>query len=203
MEQPVHFLSENLELEAMIDRQDEKNGVVITHPHPLHGGDMHNHVVDVLRQAYAQNGFTTLRFNFRGAGRSQGLYDEGRGEQSDVRAAVTFLKEKGVREVDLAGYSFGAWVNALAVTGGLQTERLVMVSPPVAFVGFDGVGELPNLQLVVTGSRDDFAPADQIQPQLPQWNPATAMEIIEGCDHFYSGHGRELEEIITRHLADR
>lgn len=202
MEQPVHFLSANLELEGLIDWQDEKKGVVITHPHPMYGGDMHNHVVEIIRRAYANSGYTTLRFNFRGAGRSRGRHDEGRGEQSDVRAAVALLKDKGIEPVNLTGYSFGAWVSALALTGGLQAGRLVMVSPPVAFIDFAEIQALPNLHLVVTGSRDDIAPVQLIQQRMPQWNPTAAIEIIDGCDHFYSGCSRQLEIIITRHIAD-
>ena len=202
MEQTVPFVSANHSLEARLDRRDPQRGVVITHPHPLYGGNMDNPVVDAIRRAYAQCGYTTLRFNFRGVGGSQGRHDNGRGEQDDVKAAVALLTECGVEQVDLAGYSFGAWVNALSITGGLQVHRLVMVSPPVALIAFDGVGALPSLQLVVTGSRDDIAPADLVQRQLSQWNPTAAMEIIDGCDHFYSGHARQLRAALARHLPD-
>ena len=203
MEQSIHFSSGPLELEAMIDRRDGARGVVVTHPHPVYGGSMDNHVVKAICLAYARSGYTTLRFNFRGAGRSQGQYDEGRGEQDDVRAAVALLKDRGMVQIDLAGYSFGAWVNALAVTGGLAAMRLIMVSPPVAFLDFSAVTSLPNLQLVVTGSRDDFGPAEKVQRIMPQWNPAAPLEIIEGCDHFFSGPTRQLEQILSRYIADR
>ena len=202
MEQAVLFASENLELEGMIERREGMRGVVVTHPHPLYGGDMDNMVVETICQAYGQCGFTTLRFNFRGAGRSQGRYDEGRGEQNDVRAALGLLKDDGIQQIDLAGYSFGAWINALAVTGGLQAQRLVMVSPPVAFIDFADIGALPDLQLVVTGSRDDIAPVERIRQQLPLWNPDTALEIIDGCDHFYSGYSRQLKQTVIDHIAD-
>ena len=203
MEQAVDFASENLQLEGIIERCDGNRGAVVTHPHPLYGGDMQNHVVEIICRAYVRNGFTTLRFNFRGAGRSQGRYDEGRGEQHDVRAAVAFLKDSGIGQVDLAGYSFGAWVNALAAVGGLQTEKMLMVSPPIAFIDFSDIAALPNLQLVVAGSRDDFAPASQLQQRVPLWNPTAVLEIIDGGDHFYSGSARQLEQILTRHIADR
>jgi alpha/beta superfamily hydrolase len=197
MEQAVSFLSENLELEAIIDRRDAARGVVVTHPHPLYGGDMNNPVVGIICRAYVRKGFTTLRFNFRGAGRSQGRHDEGRGEQNDVRAAADFLKASGVRHVDLAGYSFGAWVSALAAAGGVQAQRLVMVSPPVAFVDFSAIAALPNLHLVVTGSRDDIAPPAMIERRLPTWNPQVQLKIIDGADHFYGGFGPELEKVLT------
>ena len=203
MEQAVYFPCEGLELEGLIERQSQELGVVITHPHPLYGGDMHNHVVEIIYRAYAEGGFTTLRFNFRGVGRSQGQHDEGRAEQADVRAAVDYLAQEGIEQVDLAGYSFGAWVNALAATGGLQARRMVMVSPPVAFVDFAKISALPNLQLVVAGNHDDFAPVAGIQQQLPQWNPTAAMETVDGCDHFYSGRTRQLEQILQQYISER
>ena len=198
----IHFPSDDLALEARIDQRDGTEGVVVTHPHPLYGGSMDNHVVDAVCMAYARKGFTTLRFNFRGAGRSQGSYDEGRGEQNDVRAAVAYLQDQGMVQIDLAGYSFGAWINALAITEGLQANRLVMVSPPVAFIDFAGIGALPGLHLVVTGSRDEFAPVAQIRQQMPLWNPTSVLEVIEGCDHFYSDCGPDLADTITRHIAE-
>ena len=194
-------MSENLRIEGLFDKGSRNAGVVITHPHPLYGGDMHNPVVDTLRKAYRRCGYTTLRFDFRGAGRSQGRYDEGRGECRDVGAAVASLIAKGVARVDLAGYSFGAWVDALAVSAGLDVHRLVMVSPPTAFVDFSGVQSLPALDLVVTGARDDIAPAEQIQPLLARWNPRAGFEVIQGCDHFYGGHLQQLEDILRRHIG--
>ena len=203
MEQVVHFLSDNLELEGSFDRRDGEQAVVVTHPHPVYGGSMDNHVVKAICLAYARKGFSTLRFNFRGAGRSQGSYDEGRGEQDDVRSAVALLRDHGREQIDLAGYSFGAWVNALAVTGGLAARRLVMVSPPVSFLDFSAVTTLPNLQLIVTGSRDDYGPVEKVQRMLPQWNPQATLEVIDGCDHFFSGPTRQLETILSRYVAGR
>ena len=87
-------------------------GAVISHPHPLMGGDMRNPVVEILAESLFAGGLSTLRFNFRGVGMSEGVFDEGRGEQEDVLAAVTYLERQGIREIVLAGYSFGAWVNA-------------------------------------------------------------------------------------------
>jgi hypothetical protein len=195
------FASENLRIEGLFENESRDRGAVITHPHPLFGGDMHNPVVESLQKAYRRCGYATLRFDFRGTGRSQGRYDEGRGERRDVRAAVAHLIEKGVRRVDLAGYSFGAWVNALAVSEGLPVQGLVMVSPPTDFLDFTPVAALPALKLVITGSRDDIAPAERVQAFVGRWNPQAAFELIQGCDHFYSGHLLKLEEIIQRHIG--
>lgn len=111
-------------------------GAVISHPHPLMGGDMGNPVVEILAETLFSGGLSTLRFNFRGVGRSTGAYDGGPGEADDVLAAVSFLREKGAREVLLAGYSFGAWVNAGVLTRGSFLPAL-LVAPPLTLLKFD------------------------------------------------------------------
>ena len=107
-EERVTFSSGELSLEGLLRRGESDRGVVISHPHPLYGGEMRNQVVGIIQEVFAGKGWTTLRFNFRGVGRSQGEYDEGVGEQEDVRAAVRYLKEIKIKEIYLAGYSFGA-----------------------------------------------------------------------------------------------
>ena len=161
---------------------------------------MHNPVVDAIRRAYRMKGVATLRFNFRGTGESEGQHDNGVGEQDDVLAALSFLAENGFQPVDLAGYSFGAWVNAQTLQGEGRTENLVLVSPPVEFVDFASIGRLPGLRLVVTGSRDEIASPDVIQQMLPTWNPSAHFQIIDGSDHFYSRHTRQLEDVLGRHI---
>jgi len=200
MEQRISFLSEDYQLEGLLDKSSLENGVVITHPHPLYGGDMHNFIVDLAARAYQKKGFTTLKFNFRGTGKSQGSYDDGTGEQQDVRAVISTLKQMGIKNIDLAGYSFGAWVNALAISKSDVVENMVMVSPPVGFVDFGPVHSIPCLKLVVTGSRDDVSPADRIKSLHPSWNPKAHLEIIAGADHFYSGCLDELESVLTSHI---
>jgi alpha/beta superfamily hydrolase len=102
-EQTVHFPASSLQLEGLLSLASGDKGVVITHPHPLYGGDMHNNVVDTLARVYRQHGYTTLRFNFRGVGGSQGHYDEGEGEQEDIKAALDYLLGQGKTRLDLAG----------------------------------------------------------------------------------------------------
>ncbi|MGD9242438.1 MAG: alpha/beta hydrolase [Desulfobacterales bacterium] len=200
MEKKVCFRSGDFELEGLFENGRTTRGVVITHPHPRYGGDMHNPVVDAIRRAYRMKGVATLRFNFRGAGESEGQHDNGVGEQDDVLAALSFLTESGFQPVDLAGYSFGAWVNALMLQREGRSENLVMVSPPVAFVDFASIGRLPGLRLVVTGSRDEIAPPGVIRQMLTTWNLSAHFDIIDGSDHFYNLHTRQLEDVLGRHI---
>jgi alpha/beta superfamily hydrolase len=197
MEKPIRFKSQKIELEGLYCPGSKPHSVVVTHPHPLYGGDMHNHVVTAITQAYQRLDCSTLRFNLRGVGRSQGNYDEGLAEQEDVVAAIAYLNAAGLPAVDLVGYSFGAWVNARVASRCRAVRRLVMVSPPVAFLDFQEIRDIASLKLVITGDRDDIAPADRIARDLPFWNPAARFEIIKGADHFYGGHLNDLKAILT------
>jgi alpha/beta superfamily hydrolase len=123
MAEQIIFSSGAFTIEGLLDKNSETNGVIITHPHPLYGGNMHNNVVISITNTYQKMGYTTLRFNFRGVGNSQGSYGDGVGEQEDVRAAISYLTDSSINQIDLAGYSFGAWVNALAATNNLKNFK--------------------------------------------------------------------------------
>ena len=203
MEEKIRFLSDGYEIEGRLEKSSLKRGVVITHPHPLYGGDMLNKVVAAIARVYRQKGYTALRFNFRGVGNSQGGHANGIGEQEDVRAAVSYLADLGIGQIDLAGYSFGAWVNALAVRDEPRLANMIMVSPPVAFIDFASISDLESLRLIVTGSRDDIAPPDLIKKSYAAWNADAQFEVINGADHFYMGYLDKLEAILAAYLEGR
>lgn len=197
MVKKVRFFSENYEIEGFLSKKDEKKGVVVTHPHPLYGGDMYNLVVETIVHVYNIKGYSTLKFNFRGVGESQGTYDNGDGEQKDVLAALSFLGDMGMEQIDLAGYSFGAWVNAHAVQEDVAVKNMVMISPPAGFMDFSTIGPMERLKLVVTGSRDDIAPADVVKQMCSVWNPNARFVVIDGADHFYGGYLNQLEAVLV------
>jgi alpha/beta superfamily hydrolase len=199
-EQKITIQGENGNtLEGLLCLGATKRGVVAAHPHPLYGGDMTNNVVESMVSAYQKKGHATLRFNFRGVGASAGDYDDGIGEQSDLAAAFQFLEGQGIETVDLTGYSFGAWVIAKAAAM-IPTNGIIMVAPPVAMMEFDENIRIPVLKLVITGSRDEFAPVDKVEKLATAWNPAAAFEIIEGADHFFFGYSHRLTDILCKHL---
>jgi alpha/beta superfamily hydrolase len=199
-EEQIFFDSKGLKIEGLLENLKGEQAVVVTHPHPLYGGEMHNNVVEAITQAYREHGYSTLRFNFRGVGRSEGSYDDGKGEQEDVRAALKFLSGQGMSGFDLAGYSFGAWVNALSIEKLAQAKRMVMVSPPVNFVSFDFLKYDPKIQLVIVGNRDDIAGYKTIEKLMQEWNPEATLRLIDGADHFYWGYTEELKAIIGEFL---
>ena len=187
-EEKVHFRSGDCELEGCYQQGDTALGVVVTHPHPLYGGDMYSPVVEAVVLAYWKKGFTTLRFDFRGTGNSTGSHDQGIGEQADVHAAVAYLKSRGIDTVHLSGYSFGTWVNAMAAMGGLAVDGMTMVAPPVAFMDFGRDIRLPQLSLVVAGGCDAFGPPKLIRPAMNLWNSQARLEILPDADHFFFGY---------------
>ena len=200
-ESHVVFRSEGYGIEGRLATGGER-AVVVTHPHPLYGGDMDNDVVTAITEAFAQAGYTTLRFNFRGVGRSEGRYSDGAGEQEDVCAAVDYLKDCGHGRIELSGYSFGTWVNALCAGRRLPGVRMTMVAPPVAFMDFSAVANLAGLTAVVAGSRDDIAPSDMLKRLIPLWNPEARLEILSGADHFFFGYREALLAMLTGLLKD-
>lgn len=190
---------DGIKLEGLLHRAEKSPAAVITHPHPLFGGDMHNYVVSTIEEVFRDLGYTTLRFNFRGVGRSGGAHEDGKGEKQDVLSAIRYVKELGADRVELAGYSFGTWVNALAAADA-DIARMTMVSPPVIMMPFPE-SEIPALKLVVTGSHDEFAPPGQIRKLLAGWNPDAVLEVIDGGDHFYGTTLGQLRSLLEKYLS--
>jgi len=195
-EKKVFIQSRDIKIEGLLDSLRGEAAVVVTHPHPLYGGDMYNNVVESVVGAYRERNYTTFRFNFRGVGESEGRYDQGIGEQSDVHAALDFLDKKGKSSIDLVGYSFGAWVNAMAVDPFSKAARIVMISPPVNFIDFSFLQYNPKIRLVITGSEDDIAPPRMIRKLLAGWSPEIELQVIEGADHFFWGKTGEIKRKI-------
>ncbi len=183
-------------LEGLFEQVGKERAVVITHPHPTYGGDMYNSVVHTISKAFQQLSYSTLRFNFRGVGKSTGSYDNGLGEQEDVKYAIQYLSELGFNSIGLAGYSFGSWVIYNLVINNKLKNSIVLVSPPVDFIEFENNQLLDSLKMVLVGDRDDFASLENINQLVPIWNPKAHLEIIQGADHFYSGYLEKLESAL-------
>ena len=195
-EKLIHFYSEDFCIEGLFCRNDGENGVVITHPHPLYGGDMHNQVVQTVAMVYQEKGFSSLRFNFRGVGNSKGRYDEGRGEAVDAESALNYMYEEGKRNIDLAGYSFGSWVNLRVSNASRIIKRMIMISPPLAFFDFSSLRQDLKISAIITGEKDEIAPAEMIRKAIGIWNPNTIFKVIEGADHFYTGRMDTVKDIL-------
>lgn len=204
METAITLKVGKIGLEGRWSAKSITHAAIITHPHPLYGGDMDNSVVQQVAAAYAGLGWSTLRFNFRGTGNSEGVFDNGEGEQLDIQAAVDFLRAGSYRYIDLGGYSFGSWV--LARWAARHTEhlfRLILVAPPVAFIDFSKIGTIPGLHQVISGDQDDLAPPRQIESMLGNWNRLARLAVIQGADHSYWGFMDQLKQIMVTAIQRR
>ena len=189
-------------IEVAIDRPEASPlGVaVIAHPHPLHGGTLTNKVVQTLARAFVSTGWTAVRFNFRGVGRSEGVYDEGRGELDDLLAVVQAQAASG--PLCLAGFSFGAFVTSHAAAQ-LQAvrdiHRLVLVGTAASRFAVAPVPpELHLRSLVIHGEQDDTVPlASVLDWARPQSLPVL---VVPGGGHFFHGQLPLLRELVSRHL---
>ncbi len=176
-------------IEATIDLPepaDARAGVaVICHPHPQHGGTLHNKVVTMLERALRESGLATLRFNFRGVGESAGEYDEGRGETQDAIAVAEWVMQVCPDDqLWMAGFSFGAYVSARAAQT-LPVKCLISVAPPVVNWDFESLARPDCPWLVIQGTEDDVADPEALRQYLAGLEePPTLVEIPE-TGHFF------------------
>ncbi len=196
-EEGIFFESRGLKIEGLYSPGTVSKGVIVTHPHSQMGGTMLNNVVEALVAAFQGHGYATLRFNFRGVGRSEGRYEEGLGEQDDVKGAIAFMKEKGSEDITLAGYSFGAWVVSMAIAGQDMSD-VVMVSPPIDFVPFDFSNLTGRCGLIICGDRDQFCPLPSLEKIVRQLG--CRLEVLRDADHFYFGKEDKIKDFISDYL---
>jgi uncharacterized protein len=180
----VMFIGDNPRLEAALDKNQGAPCAVITHPHPLYGGNMNNNVVMAARDAALANGFSALRFNFRGTGQSEGSHDNGKGEINDLCTAVGFAGKNPL----IIGYSFGAWIASMY----LKKDSLpcILISPPTAMFEVS----LPEKSdvWVITSDLDQYADISKVRVLVPE----DRLYLCPGIDHFWFGD----EDVLTKRL---
>lgn len=179
-------------------------GVALCHPHPLMGGTMDNALVLAVSRSLLEQGIATLRFNFRGVGRSEGAYDEGEGEIEDVAAALQVLgKLPGVdgKRLGLVGYSFGAVVSLAGLEKYGRIRAMALVSPPLR--AFEGLKESkPGVpKLVISGDRDQVVNSEALEGAVAQNLRGAELEIIPGANHVWAGLESSAADEVARFLA--
>ena len=182
---------------------DARGGLVICHPHPLYGGDMDNPVVTRAAEVAQESGVSTLRFNFRGVGRSTGVHGKGEAELRDVEAALGLLRARlpAPRPIGLGGYSFGAWVAArLASSGDRDLAALGLVAPPLRMYDLASLDTRRLDVLIAAGTRDEYCPPDKLAALTARLSGAD-IATIEGADHFFFGKLFPLGESIRRWVS--
>jgi alpha/beta superfamily hydrolase len=194
-------------LEAMLwtvpDAQAE-HVAVVCHPHPLFGGTMHNKVVFRVAKALHNQGYPVLRFNFRGAGLSQGTHNEGRGETDDVRTAIGYLAaEFPGRPILLAGFSFGAWVGLRVGSEDDRVADLVGLGIPVNSSDMSYLLPVPKPKLFLHGSLDPYGSLESVKELFSRMAEPKKLVIIEGTGHFFDGKLEEMGAALEAWLIDR
>jgi len=198
-EEQVFFKSGSLNIEGLYCPGDGSRGAVITHPHSQMGGSMMNNVVDAMVAAFQGQGIATLRFNFRGVGRSEGVFDNGIGEQDDVEGALAFFTGRGVGDVILSGYSFGAWVNSRLAARKDDWSDFIMVSPPIDFVEFDLSVLTGKCGFIICGDRDQFCPITRLEGAIQ--GLGCRVVVVPGADHFYFGWEGLIQQYLNEYLS--
>jgi alpha/beta superfamily hydrolase len=190
-------------LEALLNAGAEHatHAALVCHPHPLYGGTLHNKVVFHTMKALNSFGYPVLRFNFRGAGLSQGEHDHGNGEVDDVRTALDWLDRKFHLPLIFAGFSFGAAVGLRVACPDARVGAVIGLGVPVAAIDgrvydFEFLGSCVKPKLFVSGDRDQFGPRAKLEGLVRSLPEPKKLVMIEGADHFFEGRLRELREAI-------
>ncbi|MBT6096223.1 MAG: alpha/beta hydrolase [Rhodospirillaceae bacterium] len=179
---------------------------LLLHPHPQHGGTMSNKVVYALYQSFVKRGFSALRFNFRGVGRSQGVFDSGQGELSDAATALDWMQghNPNAKSCWIGGFSFGAWVAMQLMMRRPEISGFISVAPPANIHDFSFLAPCPASGLMVHGDKDDIVPivsVDKLVQKLKkQKNIEIDYRVLKGGDHFLQDHCIDLMAMVDDYL---
>jgi len=179
---------------------------LILHPHPLHGGTMNNKVVFDVFHMFARRGFSTLRFNFRGVGRSQETFDHGQGELRDAAAALDWMQQHNANSSAcwVAGFSFGAWIGMQLLMRRPEVHGFISLALPANMYDFGFLAPCPSSGLIVHGEKDALVPLDSVERLVQKLHQQRGikidLEVIAGADHFFNGCPEPLETAIEGYL---
>ncbi|MBU2486448.1 MAG: alpha/beta hydrolase [Alphaproteobacteria bacterium] len=200
-------------LEGRYQPGKEKNApiAIVLHPHPQFGGTMNNQIVYQLFYMFQQRGFTTLRFNFRSIGRSQGDFDHGAGELSDAAAALDWVQglHPDSKSCWVAGYSFGAWIGMQLLMRRPEIEGFFSIAPQPNTYDFSFLAPCPSSGLIIHGDADKVAPEKDVNGLVEklklQKGILITQKTMQGANHFFTGKVDELmeecEDYLDRRLA--
>ena len=177
---------------------------VVCHPHPLFGGTMHNKVVYQAAKSLDALGLAVLRFNFRGAGMSEGKHDRGQGELGDVRAALDFLASEFPNiPLLVAGFSFGCWVGLQAGCEDTRVTSLIGLGAPVNNADFSYLMQCEKPKLFVHGAKDIYGAVDKLKSLVSSLPGENKLVVVEDADHFFVGKLDQVNQAITTWLTER
>lgn len=196
-------------LEALLveGQPDAQYAALVCHPHPKGGGTMHNKVVYHAAKTMQSLGLTTLRFNFRGTGLSEGEHDDGRGEKEDVRAALDWLHQHYALPILVVGFSFGAHVALRTCCGDSRVPGFAALGLPVAAEGRDyRYSFLANCTLpkiFISGSADQYGPKAALVNIVASAAQPASLVLVPDADHFFAGKLDQMQQALRTWLVSR
>jgi alpha/beta superfamily hydrolase len=198
-------------LEGRYTQGPEPNApiAIMLHPHPQHGGTMNNKVVYALYHTFVRRGFSTLRFNFRGVGRSQGNFARGEGELSDAAAALDWLQgfNQNASQCWIAGFSFGAWIGMQLLMRRPEIAGFISVAPPANMYDFSFLAPCPADGVIVHGDADDFVPHESVGELVDKLRTQRRIEVdyrlLPGANHYFNGMIEEMTAEVEAYLNSR
>lgn len=182
---------------------------IILHPHPQHGGTMNNKIVYNLYYIFVRRGYSVLRFNFRGVGRSQGEFDSGLGELSDAASALDWMQaiKPNASACWVAGFSFGAWIGMQLLMRRPEIEGFISIAPPANMYDFSFLAPCPSSGLIVQGTGDDVVPEPSVEKLCNklglQKNIVVDYNLIKGANHFFKDGMEQLVGSVDGYLDAR
>lgn len=165
---------------------------IVLHPHPEHGGTMNNKVTYALYRSFVSRGFNTMRFNFRGVGKSEGKFSHGEGELSDAASVLDWMQtyNPNARYCWVGGFSFGAWVGMQLLMRRPELDGFISISPPANMYDFSFLAPCPVSGLIVQGDRDPIVSKESVQELAKklsaQKNIVVEEHIVSDADHFFT-----------------
>lgn len=177
--------------------------VVFAHPHPQYGGTMHTKVVYQAAKALTRIGCAVLRFNFRGAGLSDGKFDEGRGERADFSAGLGFMADRYPgAPLWAAGMSFGAWVALTEGSADRRVSLLLGIALPADRYDFSAVANSDLPKFFIHGERDEVCPLKTLRELYARARDPKELVVIDGADHLFDGKVSEVADAVEDLLGD-
>ena len=195
-------------LEAHYTHNNETNSpsILILHAHPGHGGNMNNPLSLKLHRLFSDNGFSTLRFNFRGVGKSDGEHDGSEGELADSAIALDWLQNQNPesKEYWICGISFGAWIGMQLLMRRPEIPKFVLISPPVGKYDFNFLAPCPASGMIINAEKDSLIEVNLIKDVVKRLNQQQSInvmqEVIKSSDHFFSNHENKVIEKVKSYF---
>lgn len=196
-------------IEARYHHSKTRNAplAIVLHPHPEHGGTMNNKITYALFRAFVEQGFSTLRFNFRGVGRSEGKFDHGEGELSDAAACLDWLQVQNPepRQCWVAGFSFGAWICMQLLMRRPELDGFIAVAPPANMYDFSFLAPCPVSGMILQGAKDEIVPKDSVMKLASRLSAQRGLHIdyrvIPEAGHFFTEEIPEMVKHVHGYLT--